>query len=111
MFKSKRMISSIISGVLAVQILTSTVFNPSGLGNVEAAKGQSVKGSSSTVSESVYSTTDAGAMKNEAVIAGDKFNGKRIIVKYKDSAKAKSNISNVEKSVGKKLKKLKKEKS
>lgn len=110
MFKSKRMISSIISGVLAVQILTSTVFNPSGLGNVEAAKGQSVKGSSSTVSESVYSTTDAGAMKNEAVIAGDKFNGKRIIVKYKDSAKAKSNISNVEKSVGKKLKKLKKEK-
>ena len=52
MFKSKRSVSLIISGILTFQILTSIVLKPIGVGNVEAATNQN----STTVSESVYGT-------------------------------------------------------
>lgn len=108
MKKSKRMVSLIISGVFVVQILTA--FNPFGLGTAKAAKDKNDVGKLPTVSEVVYNSPEVSANVNDTVTEVDKFNGKRIIVKYKNNDKAKKNISNVEKSVSKKLKKLKKEK-
>lgn len=61
MFKSKRMIFLIISGVVAVQIMTSTVFNLLGWGRVDAANKKIDNESLPSVSESVYSTNDVSA--------------------------------------------------
>jgi|GEM_PF-2904285 len=50
MFKNKRTLVSIISAVFTVQIITSTVFNPFGLGKVEAANDKNSKRNLPTVS-------------------------------------------------------------
>ncbi len=63
MFKSKRVISSIISGIFAVQILTSTVLSPFGLGKVEAAN-------LTTVTESVYNNQNLTELE-DGIISND----------------------------------------
>jgi hypothetical protein len=111
MFKRKRGVSLIISGVLAVQILASSVFNPMAFGNVDETKKESGSNILPTVSDSVYANNNVGATENKEVVQIVNSNDKRIIVKYKNNTKAKNNILNIEKAVGKSLKKLKKEKT
>jgi|GEM_PF-641979 len=63
MLKGKRIISAVISGVFAVQIMTSTVF-----GNVGAQKVESVNENTSTVSESVYEDSKLNDITSDRTI-------------------------------------------